>query len=40
MKKFEQLSNKPSYMKHNGGLLFRSISKKNLSLKQKSKKHI
>ena len=40
MKKFEQLSNKPSYMKHNGGLLFRSLSKKNLSLKQKSKKHL
>ena len=26
-KDFEQLSIKPSYMKHNGGLLFRKISK-------------
>ena len=26
-KNFEQLSNKPGYMKHNGGLLFREISK-------------
>ena len=36
-KRFEQLSDKPSYMKHNGGLLFRSITKKNLNLKPKSK---
>ena len=36
-KKFEQLSNRPSYMKHNGGLLFRSITKKSLNSKQKSK---
>ena len=26
-KKFIQLSTKPGYMKHNGGLLFRKISK-------------
>ena len=26
-KNFEQLSSKPGYMKHNGGLLFREISK-------------
>ena len=38
MKKFEQLSNKPSYMKHNGGLLFRSISKKKFEFKTKIKK--
>ena len=37
-KKFEQLSNKPSYMKHNGGLLFRSISKKKFEFKTKIKK--
>ena len=33
MKKFEQLSNKPSYMKHNGGLLFRKVSKKEYEFK-------
>ena len=38
MKKFEQLSNKPSYMKHNGGLLFRSIGKKKFEFKTKIKK--
>ena len=38
MKKFEQLSNKPSYMKHNGGLLFRSLSKKKFEFKTKVKK--
>ena len=37
-KRFEQLSNKPSYMKHNGGLLFRSISKKKFEFKTKIKK--
>ena len=37
-KKFEQLSNKPSYMKHNGGLLFRSITKKKFEFKTKIKK--
>ena len=24
--KFEQISNKPGFMKHNGGILFRKIS--------------
>ena len=33
MKKFEQLSNKPSYMKHNGGLLFREISENEYEFK-------
>ena len=37
-KQFEQLSNKPSYMKHNGGLLFRSITKKKFEFKTKIKK--
>ena len=37
-KKFEQLSNRPSYMKHNGGLLFRSITKKKFEFKTKIKK--
>ncbi len=37
-KKFEQLSNKPSYMKHNGGLLFRSVTKKKFEFKTKIKK--
>ena len=37
-KKFEQLSNKPSYMKHNGGLLFRFITKKKSEFKTKIKK--
>ena len=37
-KQFKQLSNKPSYMKHNGGLLFRSITKKKFEFKTKIKK--
>ncbi len=37
-KQFEQLSNKPSYMKHNGGLLFRFITKKKSEFKTKIKK--
>ena len=37
-KRFEQLSDKPSYMKHNGGLLFRSITKKKFEFKTKIKK--
>ena len=32
-KKFEQLSSKPGYMKHNGGLLFRTISKNEYEFK-------
>jgi len=31
--KFEQISNKPSFMKHNGGLLFREISKNEFEFK-------
>ena len=31
--KFEQISNKPSFMKHNGGLLFREISKNAFEFK-------
>ncbi len=34
-KKFEQISNKPSFMKHNGGLLFRSINKNKYEFKTK-----
>ena len=32
-KNFEQLSSKPGYMKHNGGLLFREISKNEYEFK-------
>ena len=32
-KDFEQLSIKPGYIKHNGGLLFREISKKEYEFK-------
>tara|TARA_B100001029_G_scaffold159061_1_gene146135 strand:+ start:1405 stop:1830 length:426 start_codon:yes stop_codon:yes gene_type:complete len=32
-KSFEQLSSKPGYMKHNGGLLFRKVSKKEYEFK-------
>ena len=32
-KEFEQLSNKPGFMKHNGGLLFREISKNEYEFK-------
>ena len=31
--KFEQISNKPSFMKHNGGLLFREISQSEFEFK-------
>ena len=31
--KFEQISNKPSFMNHNGGLLFREISKNEFEFK-------
>ena len=37
-KKFQQISNKPSFMKHNGGLLFRSISKNKFEFKTKVKR--
>tara|TARA_Y100000741_G_C17774112_1_gene362830 strand:- start:16 stop:441 length:426 start_codon:yes stop_codon:yes gene_type:complete len=33
IKKFEQLSIKPGFMKHNGGLLFREISKNEFEFK-------
>ena len=40
-KKFTQLSTKPGYMKHNGGLLFRKISKNEYEFKTKiEKKHL
>ena len=32
---FEQISVKPGFMKHNGGLLFRTISEKNYEFKSK-----
>tara|TARA_Y100000590_G_scaffold73934_1_gene81493 strand:- start:338 stop:763 length:426 start_codon:yes stop_codon:yes gene_type:complete len=38
-KKFEQLSIKPGYMKHNGGLLFKTISKKKYEFKSTIKKN-
>ena len=31
--KFEQISNKPGFMKHNGGILFRKISEKEFEFK-------
>ena len=33
--KFEQLSNKSGFMKHNGGILFRELSKKEYEFKTK-----
>ena len=36
--KFEQISLKPGFMKHNGGLLFRSISKTEYEFKSKINK--
>ena len=38
-KEFEQLSNKPGYMKHNGGLLFKEISKNEYEFKTKIEKN-
>ena len=38
-KNFEQLSTKPGYMKHNGGLLFREISKYEYEFKTKIDKN-
>ena len=39
--KFQQISLKPGFMKHNGGLLFRKISNKNYEFKTKiNKKHL
>ena len=38
MKKFENISTKSGFMKHNGGLVFRVISKKKYQFKTKIKK--
>ena len=38
-KKFEQLSIKPGFMKHNGGLLFKEISKNQYEFKTKINKN-
>ena len=38
MKKFENISTKPGFMKHNGGLVFRVVSKKKYQFKTKIKK--
>ncbi len=38
MKKFTQISKKPGFMKHNGGLLFRVINNKKFEFKTKIKK--
>ena len=38
MKKFENISTKPGFMKHNGGLFFREISKKKYQFKTKVRK--
>ena len=32
--KFEQISIKPGFMKHNGGVLFRNISEMSMNLNQ------
>ena len=38
MKKFENISTKPGFMKHNGGLLFRAINKNKYQFKTRVKK--
>ena len=38
MKKFENISTRPGFMKHNGGLMFREISKKKYQFKTTVKK--
>jgi len=38
--KFEQISLKPGFMKHNGGLLFRNISETEYEFKSKLTKII
>ncbi|MBH00497.1 MAG: thioesterase [Candidatus Pelagibacter sp.] len=38
MKKFENISKRPGFMKHNGGLMFREISKKKFQFKTIVKK--
>ena len=40
MKKFENISTKPGFMKHNGGLLFRAINKNKYQFKTRVKKFI
>ena len=37
-KKFENISKRPGFMKHNGGLLFREISKKKYQFKTRVQK--
>ena len=37
-RKFENISTKPGFMKHNGGLTFRTISKNKYQFKTKGKK--
>ncbi len=39
MKKFTQISIKPGFIKHNGGLLFRKINKNKFEFKTKIKKY-
>ena len=38
MKKFENISTKPGFMKHNGGLMFRKINKNKYQFKTTVKK--
>ena len=38
MSKFENISSKPGFMKHNGGLMFKAISKSKYQFKTKVKK--
>tara|TARA_B100001248_G_scaffold176529_1_gene134045 strand:+ start:119 stop:529 length:411 start_codon:yes stop_codon:yes gene_type:complete len=38
MSKFENISSKPGFMKHNGGLMFKTISKSKYQFKTKVKK--
>ena len=33
MKKFENISTKPGFMKHNGGLMFEKLTRININLK-------
>ena len=40
MKKFENISTKPGFMKHNGGLMFRKINKNKYQFKTTVKKFI
>ena len=38
--KFEQISLKPGFMKHNGGLLFKTLSEKEYQFKTKINKSV